>query len=110
MWSRPALDLTARTERRVVGGAAPASNPSQSQHKQGEFALSHVTIPDGVQWRKSSRSVGQSNCVELAVLPDGEVAVRNSNRLGLGALPFTKKEMAAFVGGAKDGDFDDMML
>lgn len=60
-----------------------------------------------VTWRKSRRSGPQGgNCVEIATLPDGQVAIRNSRHPAGPALVFTQGEWAAFVGGAKDGEFD----
>jgi hypothetical protein len=60
----------------------------------------------GVEWIKSVRSNQSGNCVEVAQLPGGDVAVRNSRYPEGPALVYTQAEMAAFVEGAKDGDFD----
>jgi len=62
----------------------------------------------GVTWRKSRHSNPNGNCVELAGLPGGGVAVRNSRHPSGPALIYTPAEMAAFVRGAKDGEFDDL--
>ncbi|MET8151232.1 DUF397 domain-containing protein [Actinoplanes sp. NPDC049668] len=62
---------------------------------------------NAAQWMKSSRSNGNggNNCVEVALLEDG-AAVRDSKDPNGPALIFTTAEWAAFVGGAKDGEFD----
>jgi hypothetical protein len=62
----------------------------------------------GVVWRKSRRSNPSGNCVELAEFPGGGVAVRNSRDPGGPALVYTREEIAAFIGGARDGDFDSL--
>jgi hypothetical protein len=60
----------------------------------------------GAVWRKSRRSNGQANCVEVAFLPDGRVALRDSKDNGQGpALIYTPGEWDAFVGGVHDGEF-----
>lgn len=45
------------------------------------------------------------NCVEVAFLADGEIAMRNSRHPHGPALIFTRSEWDAFLGGAKDGEF-----
>ncbi|GAB2764762.1 DUF397 domain-containing protein [Amycolatopsis magusensis] len=63
----------------------------------------------GARWKKSSRSGALGNCVEVAALADGSVAVRNSRFPAGPALVYTQAEMAAFLAGAKDGEFDDVL-
>jgi Domain of unknown function (DUF397) len=63
----------------------------------------------GAQWRKSQRSSAQGNCVEVARLPGGEVAMRNSRHPEGPALVFTHREFEAFVLSAKDGDFNNLL-
>jgi len=62
----------------------------------------------GVAWRKSSRSGALGNCVEVAPVGD-DIAVRNSRFPSGPALVYTRAEIAAFVAGAKDGEFDDLL-
>ena len=56
-------------------------------------------------WKKSSRSGGNGNCVEVAVLPS-MVAVRDSKNPNGPALTFTRDGWATFVEGVKDGQAD----
>jgi Domain of unknown function (DUF397) len=56
-------------------------------------------------WVKSSYSGPQGNCVEIARLADGAVAVRNSRHPDGPALVFTTTEWDAFLSGAADGEF-----
>jgi NADH:ubiquinone oxidoreductase subunit len=64
---------------------------------------------ENVSWKKSHRSNSQGNCVELAQLPDGSVAVRNSRHPAGPALLYTKAEIEALIMGAKAGDFDSLI-
>ncbi len=58
------------------------------------------------EWRKSARSGNSGNCVEVAELPNGGRAVRDSKDPTGPILRFTRREWDAFIGGAKDGEFD----
>ncbi|WP_214327231.1 DUF397 domain-containing protein [Nonomuraea sediminis] len=57
-------------------------------------------------WRKSRFCNGSSACVEVASLADGNVALRDSKQQDGPVLVFTPEEWAAFVAGARDGEFD----
>lgn len=59
-----------------------------------------------VVWMKSRHSTADGNCVELALLAGGDVAVRNSRDPYGPALVYTQAEIAAFIAGVKDGEFD----
>ena len=63
----------------------------------------------GVRWLKSRASNPSGNCVEMARLPNGTIAVRNSRFPDGPALLYTRAEIDAFIQGAKDGDFDHML-
>jgi Domain of unknown function (DUF397) len=53
-------------------------------------------------WRKSRRSSGQGdNCVEVAALPDGGCAVRDSKDTDGPMLRFSLKEWRRFAARAK---------
>ncbi|AKL69032.1 DUF397 domain-containing protein [Streptomyces goshikiensis] len=62
----------------------------------------------GAVWVKSSASIGNGNCVEVAALDGGGVAVRNSRFPDGPALVFTTAEIEAFVDGAKRSEFDHL--
>jgi hypothetical protein len=59
-----------------------------------------------VTWRSSSRGSADGQRVEVASLPDGFMAVRDSLQPEGPALIFTPAEWEAFVGGVQDGEFD----
>ncbi|MEU6079976.1 DUF397 domain-containing protein [Streptomyces sp. NPDC047108] len=64
---------------------------------------------DDVVWMKSRRSNSQGACVELAKLPDGGVAMRNSRFPDGPALIYTPAEVEALLLGVKDGEFDHLV-
>lgn len=59
-------------------------------------------------WIKASRSNDQGNCVEQR-RHDGLVEVRDTKDRGTGpTLRFTEAEFAAWLDGAKHGEFDHL--
>ncbi|GAA0389548.1 hypothetical protein GCM10009530_45830 [Microbispora corallina] len=52
------------------------------------------------------RCASANKCVEVALLPGGDVGVRNSKDEAGPVLVFTPGEWDAFIGGVKDGEFD----
>jgi hypothetical protein len=46
--------------------------------------------------------------VEFAALDDGQIALRSSNRPQDGVILFTRSEIAAWLQGAKHGEFDHL--
>ena len=65
-----------------------------------------TTDLSGATWRKSIRSNGQANCVEVADLDGGHRAVRDSKNPTGAALTFTGSEWTAFTVGVRAGEFD----
>ena len=63
-----------------------------------------------LDWRLAAGRAGQAGSgVELAKLPDGQIAVRNSADPDGPALIYTRAEIEALIGGAQDGDFDALL-
>jgi hypothetical protein len=68
-------------------------------------------LPD-LDWRLAAGSTAagsKAGGVELARLPDGQVAVRNAADPAGPALIYTRAEIEALIGGAQDGDFDVLL-
>jgi hypothetical protein len=61
-----------------------------------------------LRWIKSSFSFANGDCVEVAGLPDGSIGVRDSKDAAGPVLQFTHSEWQAFIGGARNGEFDHL--
>ena len=59
----------------------------------------------GLRWFKSSAS-SAAGCVEIAHLPDGGVAVRDTKDRSKTPHVFNRHEWECFLIGAKNGEFD----
>lgn len=57
-------------------------------------------------WRKSKHSGANGECVEVARLRNGHIAVRHSKTPEGPTLIYTPAEISAFLSGVKDGEFD----
>ncbi len=62
------------------------------------------------RWRKSRASNPTGSCVEIAELPGGRIAVRNSRDKSGPALIYPQTEAAAFLYGLKNGEFDTLIV
>jgi Domain of unknown function (DUF397) len=60
---------------------------------------------DGLRWYKSSAS-STAGCVEIAHLPRGGVAIRDSKDRSKAPHVFNRYEWECFLAGAKNGEFD----
>jgi hypothetical protein len=103
------LAVLARSQ---VGSRAGESFPDDPQ-KGHDVDLAHDGIKDtrldGVTWRKSRHSNPSGNCVEIAELSDGAIAIRNSRFPAGPALVCAPAEFAAFLASARDGEFDSLL-
>ena len=62
-----------------------------------------------LSWIKAAASNPSGNCVELASLGSQGVALRNSRFPDGALMVFTSGEIAAFLAGAKAGEFDHLV-
>lgn len=73
------------------------------------FAPNASKLPTAVPFYKAQATVPDGNCVELALLEDGTIAVRDSKNPTGPALIYTPAEIAAWLDGAKKGEFDKLV-
>jgi hypothetical protein len=59
-------------------------------------------------WRKSTRSIGNGQCAEAAVLSDGRLAMRDSMDKSGPMFLFTQAEWHTFLKKIKSDDFDSL--
>jgi hypothetical protein len=87
--------------------------PKQASALSARVAHSHAgprgtaSELQGEQWRTSSYST-QGECVSVADVRGGEVALRNSNRPDEGSLLVERGGVANWIAGCKAGEFDDL--
>jgi hypothetical protein len=63
-------------------------------------------VTAGLKWRVSSLCGGNGECVAVAKLPDGDVAITDTKERDGRVLRFSAGEWRAFVAGVRAGDFD----
>ncbi|GAA2127975.1 DUF397 domain-containing protein [Streptomyces synnematoformans] len=59
-----------------------------------------------VAWRKASLSETANGCLEVALLDDGRVAIRDNEAPDSPPFVVTAHVWACFLDGAKNGEFD----
>ena len=94
------------------GHNARAGRPYRPSKKESEMTEPYNGMPAedlAVIWQKSSFSNPSGNCVEVAKVAGGGIAVRNSRDPHGPALVYTTAEISAFVQGAKGGEFDHLV-
>jgi hypothetical protein len=73
--------------------------------RKWEYPTMNLPESASLPWRKSSACKDSANCVELADLADGRVALRHSEDPDGAALLFSAQEWSAFVTGVRAGEF-----
>jgi hypothetical protein len=63
---------------------------------------------DQPEWRKARASGANGGCVEMAALADGSIGIRDSKDPDGPVLRLTRHEIACWLDGAKQGEFDDL--
>jgi hypothetical protein len=71
------------------------------------FRDAPALIATGTNWRTSSYSTYNGNCVEIGRLDGPIIGVKDTKRYGRGpVLAFTQEEWSAFLSGVKAGEYD----
>ena len=73
------------------------------QHGPGPAATDQL---EGAAWRKATASDANSGCVEVALLADGLVGIRDSKARSKPAIAVTADVWASFLADARAGQFD----
>lgn len=97
--ARPAAGGPAARTSTRTGPALPGPGGAQPAEWEVRVAGSGMPArrPGQLQWRKSHHSNPSGNCVEVAGLPAGGVAVRDSRDPGGPVLMFARKDWQAFL-------------
>lgn len=66
--------------------------------------MNNQTDSCNTAWRKSTHSGGGNQCVEVGLLPTGDVAVRDAKNRGAGMHRFGASAWNAFLTEIKDGE------
>jgi hypothetical protein len=66
--------------------------------------------PAKADWRKSSFSTSNGNCIEVAFLAGGDVGVRDSKSTGSPCLRFRPDRWATFLNDIRHADFKGRSL
>ena len=64
------------------------------------------TDESNLEWRKSSRSYGSGQCVQVAARSGKHINIRDSKNARGAILTFNSIEWSAFVTGVRNGHFD----
>jgi hypothetical protein len=86
----------------------PNLHPQVPMHEHLHVQLDLSENYESVRWRKSTASNPSGNCVELAELAGGEIALRNSRFPAGPVLIATRAAVAAFLLAARSGELDDL--
>lgn len=69
--------------------------------------MANISSELSTRWRKSSFSLTNGECVELARLVDGDIGLRDSKNPDGPVLRFSPREVDAFIRGVLGGEFDE---